>query len=522
MFENKDYKYLKRLIGRNEVVLFLGSGFSRDAKNRNKEDFPTGWVLGQKIWGFLGYAGAYDGTSLPEMYQAFLNAGIKKSLKNEFLESNLLSDYIPEVYNSIARPYWYKIYSLNIDDVLSRVFLRSGRMVQDLIYPKDEYKERDQSLDKTNVIYLHGKLPCDPKDVIFSVKQYAKSQLSHQPLYGQFVFDYATRPTIFIGTDLNEPIFERYLEAREGKSGYAELRPKSFIITPNLSPVKADNLKNLYNVHHVRGTTDDFLSWLASINDDLPEKTEVLKITFPNLLQVLQFADISSVAAKSVTEFASTFNRIPREFSIKEERSAFLLGASPRWNDINRELDIPRTITNEVINYIEATLSHGATSGKLDVISLVGTAGSGKSTLLKRLGLRLSQNGRTAFLSYSDVIPRTDYITDVLRVINDRTILLFDNAINALPQLPSLIKALVVLKHPPVIILALRSNHSDKLNYSIDPEIVEHQKYHVPNGCDSKLRGEAVVLLAEQISDEVKLLTFIGGPEQDHSVASPF
>ena len=37
MFKENDAKYIKRLIGRNEVVLFLGSGFSRDAENKLKE-----------------------------------------------------------------------------------------------------------------------------------------------------------------------------------------------------------------------------------------------------------------------------------------------------------------------------------------------------------------------------------------------------------------------------------------------------------------------------------------------------
>jgi hypothetical protein len=60
MFKESDLKYLKRLIGRNQVVLFLGSGFSRSAENRRNEKFPTGFELGKKLWDFLGYSGEYD------------------------------------------------------------------------------------------------------------------------------------------------------------------------------------------------------------------------------------------------------------------------------------------------------------------------------------------------------------------------------------------------------------------------------------------------------------------------------
>jgi len=93
MFSDTDEKYLLRLLGRNEVVLFLGSGFSGDAQNQNGENFPTGLALGQKIWNFLDYSGDYDNSSLPEMYQTFLCAGIKRQYKIDFLNSNLLMHF---------------------------------------------------------------------------------------------------------------------------------------------------------------------------------------------------------------------------------------------------------------------------------------------------------------------------------------------------------------------------------------------------------------------------------------------
>ncbi len=41
-------------------------------------------------------------------------------------------------------------------------------------------------------------------------------------------------------------------------------------------------------------------------------------------------------------------------------------------------------------------------------------------------------------------------------------------------------------------------------------------------GGDSKFRGKVVLLLAEQVDDEVELLTLVGGPEQNHPVTPPF
>src|SRR5687768_15842364 len=99
MFEKDDEKYLIRQLGNNQVVLFLGAGFSRDAKNQLGNNFLSGWELGKKIWEFLNYPGDYDNTPLQQMYQAFISAGIKKEKKKEFLESNLLSKDIPNIYD---------------------------------------------------------------------------------------------------------------------------------------------------------------------------------------------------------------------------------------------------------------------------------------------------------------------------------------------------------------------------------------------------------------------------------------
>ncbi|MBS1634621.1 MAG: SIR2 family protein [Bacteroidetes bacterium] len=506
-FDYNDERYLKRLIGRNEVVLFLGAGFSLNAKNKLGEHFPTGKSLGQKIWDFVQYKGVYDGTPLPEMYQAFVNAGIKKNLKKDFLENNLLSGEIPDIYNAISIPYWYKVYTLNIDDILNKIYSRKNKKYEELIYPKDEFKERDQSLERTHMIYLHGKLPCEPEDLIFSTKQYAKSQLSHQPLYAQFVYDYATKPTIFLGTDLNEPLFERYIEAREGKSGYSEFRPKSFIISPSLSPVKSDNLKHQYNVHHIEGTTEDFLNWLVSISNELPKREDILRDTFPNLLSVLEFSEINNISKKATTEFAGSFNRVPNEHKIIEERSGYLLGASPRWNDLFKDLDIPRTLTNAVFNDIENVYPKNDINEKIKLFSILGSAGAGKSTILKRLGLRLSQNGRTVFLTYSDYLPRFEHITEVLQSIKERVILIFDNAKNAIPQLPNIIKALNNLEKPPIIIVSLRKNHHDKLNSIIDSDIVDHFNYNIDDLDDIEINNLIAKLDANNLLGILKGLT---------------
>lgn len=484
MFLENDEKYIKRLIQRNEVILFLGSGFSFEAKNQLGEKFPMGWKLGEKIWEFLGYDGDYDNTSLAEMYQVFLSSGKrKKTEKIEFLDKNLLTSDIPDLYQEITKPFWYKIYTLNIDDLLDKVYARAGKNLDILKYPTDEYKERDQSLSRTQTVYLNGKLPCDPDELIFSFKQYTKAALAEQRLYAQFVYEYATKPVIFIGTDLNEPLFEKYIESREGKQGYAENRPKSFLITPNLSQVKKENLKNLYNIVHISAGTNEFLQWIKSITAELKSQEEILRGTFPNFIDIYSYSKISNAKWESIRDFAESFNRIPIDYKLKGDRSAYLLGASPRWEDIFKQRDITRPITDKLLNFISDELQ---SDNKLKVLSLSGTAGSGKSTVLKRLGLGLTQNGHTTFLSYSDSLPKFRRIVDVLENIGQRVVLLFDNADNVISLLPSLIKELEKLEFAPILVLSTRPRYLGNLTSKLDP-ILKIKKFRIDDLTDNEI-----------------------------------
>lgn len=505
MFKDSDEKYLIRLLSKNKVVLFLGSGFSMIATNKNKENFPTGWALSKKIWEFLSFDGDYDNSSLPELFLAFIH-NKKKTLdeKKDFLNKNLLSDSIPDIYDNITIPYWYKIYTLNVDDIIDKTYKKNNKLIQTLKFPQDEFKERDQSLEKTQCVYLHGKLPCNPEDVIFSTKQYAKATLKHQPLYSQFTFDYATTATIFIGTDLNEILFETYIESREGKEGHGELRPKSFIITPKLSQVKKENFKNIYNVHHIEGTTEDFLNWIKKIEPKLPTKNNVLKDTFPNLLEVNKFSKLKNISSSTVTEFAGSFEIIPKDFKVKNERSGYLSGANPNWNDIFSDLDIARTVSKSSSNLINDSITKFKDTDKQKMFTFLGSAGAGKTTILKRLGLSLSQNGRTVFISNSDYIPRTDKIAEVLSTIDEQVILIFDNAKNILKEIPNLITSFSKIEKPPIILLGLRMTYRHKLEFYLDTDLINNIDIPIPDLDDNEIKDLIAKLEEHNLLGQLK------------------
>jgi len=268
LFTPDDQAYLLRRLGQNDCILFLGAGFSREASNRLSQPMPLSHDLCQALWDFLGYRDKWDGTPLPDMYQAFLTSGKTFVEMSAFLEERLLTSKVPDTYDHITQPFWYRIYTTNVDDLVKRVYKRvpGSATLQVLGFPQDDLIERDQTLEQIQVVFLHGHLPCRPDELTFSVRQFARRASVQSPLYQAFISDYSTRPTVFIGTELNEPLFWQHLEVREQRRrGISEQRPKSFLIAPRISPPQAAQLEQL-NVVPVSGSAGDFLSGWPLLN----------------------------------------------------------------------------------------------------------------------------------------------------------------------------------------------------------------------------------------------------------------
>ncbi len=459
MFERNDEQYLIRAISLNKAVLFLGAGFSSNVENRLGTQLPIGTELGKLLWHFLGYDGDYDGTPLADMYEAVLESGKKEAEITEFIETNLLCDSVPEMYRWLSHIYWYRIYTTNVDNIVEEAY-KGGEPRLDIIsYPNDEPKERDQALSKIQLVCLHGKLPCKPSEITFSVRQYARRANTHDPLYDQFVRDYATHPTIFLGTQLNEPLFWQYIESRSDRaSGISEQRQKSFLISPHISQPKRAQLKR-FNVIPVEGRTEDFLSWLRTTVPKLPTRLEILESISPDLAQVVGSAYIVGATKRARIAFAKAFHRVPTEAQTHGERSLYLLGATPQWEDILSDLDASRDITAEIEQSINEALD---SRDDVEVFALLGSAGCGKSTVLRRLGLNLARSGRITYLTNSEELPKPSEIVKSLDSFSDRSILLFDNAEIALTILPSLVEALGSAEKHPILIIASRTNDFDR------------------------------------------------------------
>ena len=494
-----DLQLITRALSTNSAVLFLGAGFSRDAENKLGQHVPMAQELAASLWSLLGYDKPYDGTDLPTVFQATL-----KRLKHDQIR-NLLNDSftctkIPHWCYLLFQFWWYRIYTTNIDDLVENVYRDSNatQRLDTINGIAEDYRDRDQFLDSIQYVKLNGTLEKAPLGITFSIRQYAARAGAPDTWYDQFARDYSTRVTIFVGSQLREPLLWSAVEARGRKYRDGENRPRSFVVCPEISPALVDALKE-YNVVGIQGTGQEFLEVVAKQHSPL-SKEQVLLRTSPALEGMFKIlaGHISTSHARHLRKFYASFKPVSVPDKVAPVRKLFLLGAEPQWSDIYSNLDAPRQCNQDLQDAIEASL----TSGKVTLFAVTGSAGSGKSTTLKRTLLNLSAKGHPVFLTSSEELPAVHEFEGAIELLQHPTVVAFDNAALAVGLLPDYLHAAKRCKVKHTFVVAERTNRLiEKIPYLKD--LVEVVDCHMPDLSSGDIDNLIDVLEKHQLLGEL-------------------
>lgn len=467
MLSDNDRAYLFRSLEMNQCLLFVGAGFSADATNALGGSIPLAEALAQALWKWQGLTGSYDGSPLGEVYESALRCGKPLRTLKEFLELQLLATKVPAWYQQVHRVYWQRIYGTNVDNVVEMAHRgASPEMDLDVIAaPKGSYRDRDQFLRRVQYVKLNGSLPGSPEDLTFATRQYARRSAEYDEWYDHFVRDYALHPTIFVGTELREPLFWQAIESRQRRGTNPEERPRSFLVAPELSPAKAPILESL-NIVHVPVSGRGFFEWLNG-QFSFPKRVEVLTRVVPEIADLFSDRDMQVEYQEAIEGLLAAFPRVPLMRALRDQPKTFFLGATPTWADITSDLDAPREITVAILKRIEEALEGDP---KLCVLGLLGAGGSGKSTILRRLALTLRQQGKQVFFSEGGDRPTSEQVSRGLQELPDRAVLMIDNAGLLGGAFRDVIRGAESVRRPPVIVFASRFNLFERRLRGLVPE----------------------------------------------------
>jgi hypothetical protein len=468
-------------IQRGLPILFTGAGFSIDCKNRSGEQIASGRKVREELWKLCFPDMPFnEGSSLSDLYSF---AHVRRPTQLTSILGNLLTvdaDSIPDYYQLFFSVPWQRVYTLNIDDIavaVSRRFtLPRPTLVISATNPQSGGDKRGSSSQKLEVIHLNGTLEDLPDKVTFSPTQYAERLARPDPWYIAFVASLLSHSVVFVGTRLEESPLWQHIEMRQmrGGRGMQELRPRSYLVTPELDPAKQALLAD-YNVVWVPATGEEFAS---------------------NVIAKLQGAAAAGqlILQKRQRSDGTTILSIPlvSELAINPlQNSDFLLGEEPIWSDIQSGRAISRDHDAEIWNAIDSSIK----SPVPGVVVITGTAGSGKSTALLRACLRLVAEGKHVgwIDKDSDLSPRD--IRAGVRCDQCPDIIAIDDADMFGHELSNLIHDITCTSpKSPLVILGIRSGQVERtIDSSIQAE-VPYLEIAVPHLTDNDIKALLEIL----------------------------
>lgn len=371
MIEKRDREYLGRQLSLGEVVLFTGAGFSAGCTSEAGTALPTGRGMRELLWphAFPGEPFNND-EALGDIFEVALRQdrnGLKSTLTAAL---TIESTSIPAYYRTYMQAPWHRVYTLNFDnfwtiapqiDPLARALTPVSALTSETLPP-----------DTTaTVVHLNGVLTDFPH-VSFSQRQYGERANTNDKWYAQLIADLFGHCIVFVGTELNEPPLWEHLAARRLRSYRGgERRPRSFLVTPSITPARRQLLKEL-NIVHLPGYAEDFVNdVLVGLKDELSAGRELLR------RRRAASTSVSIIEDVGILRHAAPPPRY--------EAADFLLGRQPTWRDFDEGYAVARDFDHDLAAAVSST--------PRGVIIVTGTAGTGKSTALMRAALAVHSEG---------------------------------------------------------------------------------------------------------------------------------
>lgn len=375
---NKD---IKNAIENGRLILLLGAGASYNSKNRLGKNPPLGYEL-RRILSEDASLEIEDSDSLSDIYQATKHKlgdiATIRTLEKHYKNCESSNDY-----KEIIKIPFPRIYTLNIDDSFERSINETTKYKNFNVFRRnDRIEDFDSLYEQISLIKLNGDINVPDDGFIFSPSEYAEGSAQQPEWYRELANDFHRYIFLFIGTKLDEPLFNHVIEKYRLRHGISS--SKSFLLTKRISSVKEESLKSK-NIEFIEGDISTFSKWLRDTFPNGITPRDILKRTRP---EHFSSSDNLIVVNKALLSLKSD------SISGNSEIKNFYRGFKPTWQDILTGVpaDLKQTL---MLN--EKILKSGSR-----LFLILGPAGSGKTTALKQIAFNLSELKKYVF--YMDSI----------------------------------------------------------------------------------------------------------------------
>ena len=391
-----------KLAKEGKALLFIGSGYSKDAENIKGKNLCSSTELSNKIAGLMGLDDdrKMGLCKIATLYlEGYQNEDYKTKAQNlvKLIQENFLCSKVTDSQLQIMKFPWMRIYTTNYDNVAEEASEQAGR-VRNTILPNDSM--RDVYKSKSCIIHTNGYVRCMTTDsfkdefkltsVSYESDSFSKSEIKQ--IMNHDLLE--ARAIIFIGLSLEFDLdISRLLIA-------TNTREKTHFIfehKDNLNQFEKMQVKSFENkgtVHYIGiDGLCDIMSSLENIeiHDDLVYRSFIPRYNLP-----LQY--------------------------IKEDISAIwsvIYGGKINEALLSSHLDDNKYLFSRSVLY---EMEEAILNSNNFLYMLTGRLGNGKSVLIEQLSCKLSNIGQIYTLDsvYDDVKEEL-----VQLLMNDEKIFLF-------------------------------------------------------------------------------------------------
>lgn len=381
------------------VLLFVGSGFSRSARNVDDRPLKTGRELATWLSNECGVSGPAGLEDVAELYVAKHGvSALIKILLQEFQVSTLAPEHI--VFGQVP---WRRVYTTNYDDVVEQTYRKNGKTIVPLTI---EDNVRRVTEPTSQCVHINGYINTLTEDTLFSSfkltdTSYSSSAFSNSSWASQFRHDIsAASAVLFVGYSAYDLDIKRILLESP------ELREKTiFIVGQNPDELIQNRLTKFGLV-------------VADDTAGIASKIEAIRSTY----EPREYSKVTGRYVVQITPPAAASN--PRDRDIQD---LFLWGRVKRelvWSTLSGATREPYVCGRDSVMECLQMLEDGETD-----IVVRSDLGNGKSVFLELLGAAAAQYGYKVFSLDASGPDSLSEIEDVARV-NDKTLLLLDGYTN--------------------------------------------------------------------------------------------
>lgn len=362
------------------LMLLLGAGASYGSLDADNNELPMGDALAEELAGLMKWS--YNGEALGNVYSA-VNA--KDSAKlHSFLRRRFTNTKPSREINTLARFPWSRIFTLNIDDCMERALRRANSQRVDIFGRASPLEEQDPIFNTVQVIKLNGSADRPEDGFIFSPQEYGAGSSRLPVWYRELGQNYSNYVFVFVGSKLNEPLFQHALAEMRSTNQRHPLQ--GYVITPSSTEIERHHLTAL-NLVHVPATLRNFTDWLEA---EIPAGVtgwDLATARRPELRNISRaLNETQKRALNSVTLVSES--GLPRlaSASVNGAIREFYKGYKPTWRDVVDGVPAELNTIKEFTHHIQERGDEHRCFG------LIGPAGSGKTTTLMKAAINLSKN----------------------------------------------------------------------------------------------------------------------------------